>query len=869
MSLRNSGGKLLGLVALAAATTAHAQGEPQVIYEFDHNHAKTDPQRGDFGETYVFGGFRFRWNPLDLEIRGQNFLLWTDREATAQLLRQSQTGGSGGPPRRGMDAPSPRRQLTPEIMHQRLAQLLGALGQNAPAPDPEELAGAELPRFLYFEGDVVVISDGVEVARCKRLWISPQDNRIVIEGAELRYRSVKGNRGEQLVIVRGDRIVKQGGRWTGRDLQVTSCDAGKPHIAVASGELEIIERDGQFEIFSRGNRLQLGGTSVMPLPNAHFFTGEQNQIPLKGASAGYSQKEGVSTRIELGMPWNTTGGTLHELFTGRPAEEFRGDWRLGLGWIEERGFPIDGEISYRATDSNGNTIYEGETEAFHLDDHGTNIQAIVNNINGTPITDTDRKLVRTRNRVRFGPRTHVDLSSFYAGDPAVYSEFFRGEYRDAKRPETSIYLHHGSANMLFTLNGQLNLADFSYQSDRALAPFFAEELPVATFNLISQPIGTTPWDTPIVLDTATNAGLRRRDFDPLYSPPPPGTLEPDPYIPPPPATTDPDTTFRFDQQAEVSAPFHLGALNIRPFSSARFTWYDEDADGEEANRWALAGGVDVGTRMSRTWYWLDAGGNQQSLRHVVVPFVTYENRFFVDGEAEEFRQFDDVDALTESSLLRFEVRNLVQRMGDRLPSPFPATRSTNPFEKALIPSPNDVVRVDVAQDFWPNASRDNDGEQLGLFYYDVLVRPNNELLPFPSLAFAVNGQQDWETGMRSFDSEISFGQLLGADWQVEFRRDAVVKGALGLGARTRFLGRWASYANVVYGFEEEEWRSYQFGLRRNDHDWSMMLSLNYDPYSEEVSFRLMFEPRIGGLTPLRERNFPVDQFGRDRNAIYY
>ena len=105
MRPRSSGGGLLGAIALAIviviAPPAQAQ-DPPVLYEFDHNHAKTDPRRGDFGESYVFGGFRFRWNPLDLEIRGRNFLFWTDREATAELLQHPLGGGSRRPPRRGM-----------------------------------------------------------------------------------------------------------------------------------------------------------------------------------------------------------------------------------------------------------------------------------------------------------------------------------------------------------------------------------------------------------------------------------------------------------------------------------------------------------------------------------------------------------------------------------------------------------------------------------------------------------------------------------------------------------------------------------------------------------------------------------------------
>ena len=53
---------------------------------------------------------------------------------------------------------------------------------------------------------------------------------------------------------------------------------------------------------------------------------------------------------------------MHEWLTGRPAGEFRGDWRVGFGYIQERGNPIDAELRYR-----GGDLYEGRTRGFYLD----------------------------------------------------------------------------------------------------------------------------------------------------------------------------------------------------------------------------------------------------------------------------------------------------------------------------------------------------------------------------------------------------------------------------------------------------------------------------------------------------------------------
>ena len=377
-------------------------------------------------------------------------------------------------------------------------------GRTAPARDPSTQLGLDLPRHLYFEGGITVEQDSVLVARCERLWLSPLDDRMVLEDVELRYLTPGIAAPKQTLVVRAPRLLKQGSRWTGREVTLTSCTAGEAHVDLLSGEAEIIEGDGEFEVWSRGNWLRFSGTSVLPLPNAHFYTGQQSELPIKRVSAGYSSTEGYLSGVDIGMQWNKPGGALHEFLTGRPANEFRGSWLLGVNYVESRGMPLDGAITYRAPG-----VYHGKTDGFYLDDRGDDIREITTNIDGSPIVNTDRSLIRTQNRFHLGTGTTLDLTAFSASDAAVYSEFFGGEYRSRELPETNAYLSHGRGNVLATLSGRLNLDDFSYADNRSLAPSFLEEQPVGTLDLVAQPIATI-WDTPVVLDATTDLGVRRR-----------------------------------------------------------------------------------------------------------------------------------------------------------------------------------------------------------------------------------------------------------------------------------------------------------------------------------------------------------------------
>jgi hypothetical protein len=815
---RPRAGSLACTLAIAVAAAAQDPGAPPApppqarpqapspqgpLYELPHN-LLSSVENGDFREDFVYGGFRFRWPTLGIEILGRNALLLSDREAVREQLGDRR---GDGPPRRDIEPPVPARELTPAVLHDRVQRMLSAFGRQDQAPPPPP-AAYEALRYLYFEGGIVIVRDGVEVARC---------DRRVVEDCELRYTARTPQGQTQQIVVRGPRLEKQGARWVGRDLSVTSCDAGTPHAAVASGELELIERDGQFEIRSRGNALQIQGTSVLPLPDAHFFSGEQTAIPVHGGGGGYSSSEGGRAHVDIGMPMNDVGGSIHEWLTGRPAHEFRGDWNVGLGWIDRRGEPFDGALHYRVPG-----LYEGSVDGFYMWDQGPNIREITNDLDGSLIDDNRRTLVRTQNRVLLGDETHLDLVAFHAGDPAVYSEFYRGDYHDKELPETSVYLHHASDNVLVTLGGRFQTDSFAYRDNRALAPFFVEELPVATLHWLAQPIATTPWDTPIVLDASTEVGQRRRAISDHA-----------------PAGIESDRTLRIDQLAELSAPLLLGPIELRPYGSARYTYYDAAADGDPADRAAFEAGVRAGTRLSRTWHWTDDAGNDQGLRHVIAPLVTFADRFHVSGDPAQFRQFDDQDALTEQNLVRFELRNLLQRMEGTGKSA----------------APHDIVLADVAQDVWPDADRDNKGEELGLFYYDLLVRSEPTWWSLQTLSFGVYGDHDWQNGLRTFDSEVQFGKVLGIDWSLDYRRDAVVDAAAGIGAHAALLGHWDVQGSISYDFERDEVQHYYAGLRRDDHDWSLLVGISFDPFEDVVSFRFQFEPHLFGKPARREREW--------------
>lgn len=835
------GGCLSAAAALVLSTSgAQAQAEvvppdaQRVPWRLDSNYGDGQLD-GDYYQILFTGGVRMTRGTL--EIRGQSGLILLDREEFLSL-REDMDRGSGLP-RRSAPIPSARRQITEELLRERMRSFLQASGQADPAAgqvdtetgDPPNAISFDLFRYLYLEDGVTVIRDGLQVVRAERMFFSPAEDRMTLEGVELRLFSTNPGGQEMLITVRGDRILRSGTRWTGRDLSVTTCTAGEPHVEVISGELEIIEAGDQFLVRSRGNQLAFSGVKVLPLPDVSYFTSEQTNSPIQGASVGHSSEQGYEAELDLGGSLNDTGGAIHNFLTGRSAEEFRGDWNLGLGWIEERGFPTDLRFKYR-----GGDLYFGSMEGFYLDDNGDNIREIANRLDGSLIDNEKRALIRTENRVILGDGTDLDLTLWYASDPAVYSEFYGSDYRSDRSPETSAYLKSSADNRLFTVKGRFDLNDFSYLDNRAQAPFFVEQLPLATFDWFSEPILNMPWGAPLQLSSSTSFGQLERNFDSTLVAP----ME--------------DSTVRIDQEFEVASPFYLGPVGFRPWVSGRYTHYDNTVSGDSDERWAFGAGVSAGTRLSNTWSSLDSDGNPQSLRHIIAPRVNFIQQSRVDGDPTDFIPYDRVDALDEGSVIQLQMINILRRY--------------QPQREDQVN--NDFLYLDLTQNIHPNSNRDNNGSTLGLTEFEMILRPD-DWLPVPNLGFLIEGEWDHEPDeMRTFNSAMRLRDVLGIDWFAEYRTDSTADGTIGYGVSGRMLDRWQIAGGSQYDLELNKNRNYSASLIRHDHDFSIYVQVTYDNISDETNFSINFEPTVGGLFRTRRQrsNYASRLYGSGRDAFF-
>lgn len=839
--MNKTGPSLCVSLALLAAQAA-AQDSPLPTTESGYSETRVD---GDEVEATLTGGVRFQSGTR--HFRCDSMVLRMDRDEYKRLSDRRKKGL----PKRGTIEPSPRRALSSELIALRLEFFLSSLGSPRPASAANR-DSLQLVRSLYIEGNVVVTDGTAEVLTADSLMFSLPDSRVVMKNAVLRLQSQSSGRGQRVMVLRAPKLLKQGTRMSGRDVSLTTCTAGKPHLEVLSAQIEIIERGDEFEVFSRGNNLAFSGRRTLPLPNAHFFTGDQSDILLRGIRGRYSSNQGVEIGVDLGSSMNDVGGSLHNFLTGRPAEEFRGEWRLGLGLIETRGYPIDGELKYRAGD-----LYEGRTNFFYMgQDDGPNRSFLQVDRDGSLIDNTERTMIRSLNRFNITENWRVDLTAFAGSDPNVMPEFFLNTYEEAENPESSVHVRHADENRLFTLTGRTNLATFSYGDDRAIASSFRNEMPLATYDLFSEPLFAVG-DTDVLLTSSTNAGWLRREFDSSF-----------------PAPVS-DRTFRFDQEIEVAAPFMLGDIAVRPRLSGRFTYYDNTVSGDEAERWAFDAGVSLTTRLAKTFTTSDAEGNLEQIRHSIYPSVSFGHAFQVDGRPAEFHQFDEIDSLNENGMIRVGLLNRFHSSSAAAPStfrsPFDRREASSQQQWPLVNQQKRKSReflwIDLAQNFFPIADRDNGGDVLGIAEYEVIWRPQPSWIPVKNLSFLFEGEHDWNNDRaRTFNSLVRFGPVANINWYAGYRTDYLVDGQLIYALSTDLFGRWTLVGSGSFDLQQDEQLYYNATLVRRDHDWVITVGLNFDVIQNDTTFRIDFEPLFGGLSRRRQSEF-AGMSGRGSDAV--
>lgn len=806
--------------ALFVVTCVRAHAQSATPYTIQSGDSRSVPiaTGADPDFRYHVHAGKVEYRSGDIRVRADRIVVVDDRDEEGRAIEEA--SGSGKFPRRGIRPPISQGDLLARRVRQRFEERMGKLASFDIPPGRDSFA--PLTRALLAEGNVVFERAGVRVVRCERLWLSMVSDRAFMEGVTVRLpvNSPFAPSGAGLVL-RAPRVVQQGPVMVARGASLTSCEAGEAHFDIRSERLVVTQRGDVVEVLGQGNAVQAGVLPALPLPDYRWFSDQENWVPLQGLSAGVSNDRGEFVIAEFGGRWNDLGQKIVDFFGSKSPERFRGDWRLRTGWTRRRGLPFDGRLQYRLPES-----FDGWTEGFFLRDHAQDRRSVLQRLDGSPITERRRAFVRSRNRFAIRDGLRLDVEGFWAGDAAAYAEFRDVQLKDFEQPETSLELRDLDENRLLTATGRFNLVDWVYSDTAQLTDRFRSERPYLRASLFSEVLTEIVEDVPLVVDVSLGAGSLRNRYSDRS------------------ASRRRERALRADLEVEISTPTTLGPFAVRPWLQARETLYSERvASGSASSRTSLAAGITVDTRLTRHFDVNSEALGIRGLMHDVRPALHVFHRFDVDREPGDFYQFDEIDALDEVAALDLV---LFQRL---------LTRRTDRRGASVADT---LVWLDLTQRLYPIDGRDNAGDRLGVFAWELIVTPGFAWLPLPNLRLLFEGERDWnrnefKTRNVGFATSIDEGPIFAAEWRSGADGDGTGAATLQVPA----YRRWSLLGNVIWNFERDAIDSTTLQIVRHDHDWDWEFRFVKNELTNDTSVALRFRPTLGGLVRRRMNRYPA------------
>ncbi|MGB1071675.1 MAG: hypothetical protein ACPG1Z_08400, partial [Planctomycetota bacterium] len=412
--------------------------------------------------------------------------------------------------------------------------------------------------------------------------------------------------------------------------------------------------------------------------------------------------------------------------------------------------------------------------------------------NGDPVTEEDRYRGRAFVQARVTSSTWLDAEWSSASDAGFVDEFFRTEARTVKRPENFFSIRQElSESLVGSLRFDGGYEDFDDQIERS---------PELAFR---------------ALDMELPAGLRV-DSDLVFA-----DLE---LVPGESSATVGGETRRLDVRSEISRPLVASRwLNVIPNAGVRWTrWTSSNLDEED--RSILSAGIEAATRFSRVFDVKSDAFAIDGLRHVVDLRGDYSGLFDSSLDpADVPLSLDATDGLGDREVVTLS-------MGHRLQT----RQSTSDRERLYRLGARTVAEMRVDALYYPEAARDNSGEEWGDLY--------SELVLHASGGWSVFGESRHHLGLGENRGK-NFGlRWLEADqglFEMSWRNRPEYQETLLAGGRFVASPRWDLGLFVEYDLDGEEVLGQWWELGRNFRTFRLGFALDVDAgLNDDTTFRV-------------------------------
>ncbi len=731
-----------------------------------------------------------------------------------------------------------------------------ARGEDGFSPSQEQ--SPDTPLKFYLEGNVV-IRQGLSVVKCKRAYYDARADRAYWLDVELRTKvpKLRNDLRIRANVIRqfSEQSFHAQGAW------VTTSEFGKPGYRIqasdifleprpanswfGTGEVAIDPNTGEtlqesrLWVESLNNTVRLDDIPIFYWPNFKF-PAEDFKIPLRKLS--YQSDAVFGSQIY----------TSWDVFMLMGMEEPDGvRWDLLLNWFSERGPSIGTDATYKGFSAFGwDGAFRGDSNSFYIHDSGMD-----NLGRGRRSLDLQTE---ERGRILMRHRHELPYDMFFMGEVGYLSDYnfqeqyFEDEYDEGKDNETYAYLSQQTGSWVWSLIGRSRLNDFYTVS---------EWLPRADLYTLSEPLfgGAMTWTQHSWL---ANARLRTvQDPGPTI----------DPFFNPLPWDINSQGTIASTKH-QIDAPFNLGPVIVVPYALGEVTYWEEGPAGDSVTR--LYGSAGVRSSLMFTKYMPEVQSNIFNLNGLVHKSL-FEVDYYYSESNTDLTDVPIYNEFNDNSQEEF-TRHLISTTYGGVAPPtvdprFYALRTgaarsvTAPYHELVDDQhvarlawrnrwqtkvgPIDRQRIkdwmllDFETSFFPNADRDDFGEDFGLFGVNYRWNIGERTSLFAGAAWDLfeTGQHLWDAGILTQRSER--GSLFVGIRQIQ-NSAGLDSQIVTLSSNYQMSPKWRSTIATAYDIGENQDRGQSVTITRLGRDFNLRIGTAYNPSKNTARFGVSIEPRF-------------------------
>ncbi|MFN9718247.1 MAG: hypothetical protein ACK58L_06095 [Planctomycetota bacterium] len=332
---------------------------------------------------------------------------------------------------------------------------------------------------------------------------------------------------------------------------------------------------------------------------------------------------------------------------------------------------------------------------------------------------------------------------------------------------------------------------------------------------------------------------------------------------------------------ELDAPFNLGPVNFEPFVMGEAAYWGEGTTGATVDRYLVSGGLRARMTATKIMPFIQSRIlNLNGLAHKHDTMLEYSLTSSTAG-INEINQYNEID---EDSQERFRTRYPRQIFGGVIPTEFNPRNyairtgaglwTSAPYHEladdlqalrigfrdrlqtkvgpAEAPRIRDWMVWEYGASFFPDADRDNFGEDFGLLYshYRWNVSDRTSFLTDASWDLFDRAQNIWSVGVLSQRSlrgsvYLGFREVTATNGAAaDFLKSQTIIGSYSY----QMSPKWISTASCAYDVAASETRGTSLTVSRVSPDWVLHFGLGFDFGKDNVGVGISLEPRFGPPT---------------------